>query len=148
MDNCWIQTDKNTSQTQNPAIFDNLDLTNSYVTLNSERYPINDITTNFATNDYSERYEMFDSFKKEYYGFNSLVGGTQVNFSSFKSLYPIIVFDVRKQSDRLKSGVIDIQLKFFFNTNVPANTFAYATTISDRKFKLQSDGTNLTMVTY
>ena len=39
----WIivgfQTDKTDNQKQNPAVFDNLDLTNAYVTLNSERYP-------------------------------------------------------------------------------------------------------------
>ena len=148
----WIivgfQTDKNTAQTQNPAIFDHLDLSNAYVTLNSERYPMTDITTNFASNDYTQLYEMFDSFKKEYYGYNSLVGGTQVNFSAYKSLFPIIVFDVRRQSERLKSGVVDIQLKFFFSTPVPANTFAYATTISDRQYSMKSDGTNMTMISY
>ena len=47
---------------------------------------------------------MFNNFKEEYYGFNSLVGGTQVNFAAFKSLFPIIVFDVRKQKERLKTG--------------------------------------------
>ena len=46
---------------------------------------------------------MFDSFKKEYYGIDSPVGGTQVNFTAFKTLFPILVFDVRKQNEKLKS---------------------------------------------
>ena len=91
-----FQTDKSDDQEQNPAIFDNLQLINAYVTLNSERFPT--IITNFTTNDYVKLYDMFHSFKKEYYGIDSLVGGTQVNFPAFETLFPILVFDVRKQT--------------------------------------------------
>ena len=148
----WIivgfQTDKNTSQEQNPAVFDNLNLTNAYVNLNGEKYPCYDTISNFALNDYSVLYETFDNFKKEFYGFNSFVGGTQVNFATFKTLFPIIVFDVRHQSEKIKTGVVDMQLNFKFNEVVPANTTAYSIIISDRQFKLKSDGKNLTMVTF
>ena len=89
---------------------------------------------------------MFDSFKKEYYGFNSLVGGTQVSYLSFKKLFPIIVFDVRHQSERLKSGVIDMMLRFNFSAGIPANTRAYTLIISDREYRFSSDGKNLTMI--
>ena len=112
----WIivgfQTDKSTTQEQNPAIFDHVNLTNTYVSINGEKYPMYDINFDFATNDYSILYEMFDRFKQEFYGFNSLVGGTQVNVAAFKNLFPIIVFDVRHQSDKLKSGIADISIKF------------------------------------
>ena len=56
-----FQTDKSDDQEQNPAIFDNLQLINAYVTLNSERFPTSDIITNFNTNDYVKLYDMFDS---------------------------------------------------------------------------------------
>ena len=141
-----FQTDKSDDQEQNPAIFDNLQLINAYVTLNSERFPTSDIITNFATNDYVKLYDMFDSFKKEYYGIDSLVGGTQVNFPAFKTLFPILVFDVRKQNEKLKTGVTDIQVKLFFNANVPANTNAYGCIISDRFFKMSSDGKNMRVI--
>ena len=89
---------------------------------------------------------MFDDFKKDYYGIDSLVGGTQVNVAAYKSLFPIIVFDVRKQNEKIKVGVMDIQIKFEFNEAVPANTTAYAVTISDRFYKLTSDGKNMSVV--
>ena len=89
---------------------------------------------------------MFDSFKKDYYGIDSLVGGTQVNFPAYKSIYPILVFDVRRQNERLKSGVTDIQVRFNFNANVPVNTTAYSIIISDRFFKMSSDGKNMRVV--
>jgi hypothetical protein len=146
----WIivgfQTDKNETQEQNPAVFDNLNLTSASARLNTEKYPNDDIVINFPANDYAVLYEMFDNFKKEYYGFNSLVGGTQVNFPAFKSLYPIIVFDVRHQNEKLAVGSIDMQLKFKFQHAVPANTYAYVTIISDRVYHLKSDGKNLVMI--
>ena len=91
---------------------------------------------------------MFNNFKEEYYGFNSLVGGTQVNFAAFKSLFPIVVFDVRKQKERLKTGVMDIQIKFWFGQPIPVNTRAYAVILSDRMYKMESDGKNLRVVSY
>ena len=148
----WIivgfQSDKNRTKEQNPAVFDHLNLTNAYVTLNGEKYPRYDIANNFATNDYSVLYEMFDSFKREFYGFNSFVGGTQVNFATFKSLCPIIAFDVRHQSKKIKTTVVDIQFNFTFSDVVPADTTAYSIIISDRRFQLKSDGKNLTMLSY
>ena len=51
---------------------------------------------------------MFNNFKKEYYRIDSLVRGTQVNIADYKNLFPIIVFDARKQSDKLKTGATDI----------------------------------------
>jgi len=145
----WIivgfQSNRNTTQEQNPAVFDHVNLSNAYVTLNGERYPTNDFVTDFQTNDHSILFDMFDNFQREYYGINI---GTQVNFTSFKNLFPIIVFDVRRQSERLKSGVIDMMIRFRFAQGVPANTIAYATIISDRAYKLTSDGKNLTILSY
>lgn len=134
------------TQQQNPAVFDNLNLKNAYVTLNSERYPMNDLTTSFGRNEYMKLYTMFDDFKRDYNGIDLLVGGTQVNVAAFKSLFPIIVLDVRRQNETLKTAVTDIQVKFEFGTAVPANTTAYSVMISDRFYKLSSDGKNMNVL--
>ena len=81
---------------------------------------------------------MFDSFKKDYYGIDSLVGGTQFNFPAFKTLFPILVFDVRKQNEKLRTGVTDIQVKLFSGANVHGNKNACGCIISDRFFKKSS----------
>ena len=146
----WVivafQTDRLENQERNPAIFDHCNLVNAYITINSERYPLNEIRTNFTTNDYAKLYDMFDDFKKEYYGIDSLVGGTQVNFPAFKTLFPILVFDARKQSERLKNNAVDMKAKFFFSANVPAITTAYSVIISERVFKLAPDGLNMNII--
>lgn len=146
----WIivgfQTDKCQTQEQNPALFNNMNLENVQVLLNGVRYPDMDIDINFDENKYATLYDMFDNFKKSYDGFSSLIGGTQVSYAAFKTLFPIFVVDVRRQSEKIKSGVIDVQLKFNFRAPVAANTTAYSVIISDRHFRLKTDGTNLTIV--
>ena len=111
-----------------------------------------DIATNFDRNEYLKLYDMFDDFKKDYYGIDSLVGGTQVNVAAYKSLFPIIVFYARKQNEKMKTGVTDIQVRLEFNAAVPADTTAYAVMIFDRFYKLSSDeknerGVNLYFIT-
>jgi len=59
---------------------------------------------------------LFDKYKQENLGISKLVGGSQVNVAAFKTVFPIIVFDVKKQSERLKTGVQDIQVRFKFGT--------------------------------
>jgi hypothetical protein len=123
-----------------------MNLENVQVLLNGVRYPDMDIDINFDENKYATLYDMFDNFKKSYDGFSSLIGGTQVSYAAFKTLFPIFVVDVRRQSEKIKSGVIDVQLKFNFRAAVAANTTAYSVIISDRHFRLKTDGTNLTIV--
>ena len=64
----------------------------------------------------------------------------------YKSLYPIFVFDVSKQSERLKTEVTDIQVKASFGANIPTNTQAYAVVISNILLSFQSDGSKMTVV--
>jgi hypothetical protein len=61
-------------------------------------------------------------------------------------LFPIIVFDVRTQNEVLKTDVMDIQVKFEFGAAVPVNTEAYAVIISDRLYKMSSDGKNMSVL--
>ena len=61
-----------------------------------------------------------------------MISNTAVDRFDYKDLFPLFVFDVSKQSERLKLGVVDITVEMMFGTNVPENTFVYALMISDR----------------
>jgi len=52
----------------------------------------------------------------------------------------MFVFDVTKQSEKLKNLVTDIQIKAQFSANVPENTEAFAVVISDKSLIFQSGG--------
>ena len=80
--------------------------------------------------------------------FNMDVLLSNFNFSplEFTDLYPLFVFDVSKQSERLKYSVINIQIKAFFDRNVDAGTEAYAVIMSDRLINFPSNGNRLNVV--
>ena len=95
-----LQTNKSGSQVRNAALFDHCNLTNMQVWLNHSRYPSLDMTTDFAKEQYAGVYKSFYYFASRCYEIDNLLAGSGVNPLTFKSLYPIHVFDVSKQSKR------------------------------------------------
>ena len=70
---------------------------------------------------------------------DELVSSPNITPSDYKTLYPLFLFDVSRQSEKLKYSTTDIQIKMHFVDNVPENTQAYAVIISDRLINFQSD---------
>ena len=153
-----FQSDKNNIQIGNPAIFDPLYLRNIYVTLNAKRYPDTDYNNDFVKNQYSRIYGDATLFRKKFFNMEELVSNSGIEPIDYKNLFPLFVFDVSKQSEKLKTSVSDIHIKAFFNpapppagggaapANPPANTLAYAVIISDRLFHFVSDGSKITNI--
>ena len=141
-----FQTDKNNSQAFNPAIFDNLNVRNIYVTLNAKRYPDTDYDNDFTENHFSRLYGDAALFRKKFYNMDELVSNCGINPQEYKTIYPLFVFDVTKQSEKLKTSVSDIHIKASFGNNPGNNTMAYAVIISDRLFHFVSDGSKITNI--
>ena len=147
-----FQSGKNNNQEQNPAIFDHLFVRNIYVTLNAKRYPDTDYNNDFNKNQFSRIYGDAALFRKKFFNMDELVSNCGINPIEFRNLYPLYVFDVTKQSEKLKTSVSDIHIKAFFGNdpaggnNPPANTMAYAVIISDRLFHFVSDGSKITNI--
>ena len=148
-----FQIGKNNNQEQNPARFDNCDIGNIYVTLNAKRYPDTDYDIKFSENRFCRIYGDSSTFRKKFYNMDELVSNHNINPVDYKNLYPIFVFDVTKQSEKLKTAVSDIHVKMRFNTNPaldndgnPRNVMAYAVIISDRLFHFVSDGSKITNI--
>ena len=147
-----FQSDKNNNQISNPAIFDPLYLRNIYVTLNAKRYPDTDYNNDFDKNQYSRIYGDATLFRKKFFNMDELVSNSGIEPIDYKNLFPLFVFDVSKQSEKLKTSVSDIHIKAFFNpapggaANPGANTMAYAVIISDRLFHFVSDGSKITNI--
>ena len=142
-----FQTNKNNDQTTNPAVFDHCQVRNIYVTLNAKRYPDIDYENDFRINNFSRIYGDAAAFRKKFYNMDELVSNHNINPVDYKNLYPLFVFDVTKQSEKLKTSVSDIHIKASFNNNnPPARTIAYAVIISDRLFHFVSDGSKITNI--
>ena len=142
-----FQSNKNNDQITNPALFDNLNVRNIYVTLNAKRYPDTDYDTDFTKNQYSRIYGDAALFRKKFYNMDELVSNSGINPPNYKELFPLCLFDVSKQSEKLKTSVSDIHIKASFNgAGVAPNTMAYAVIISDRLFHFVSDGSKITNI--
>ena len=147
-----FQSGKNNRQTRNPAIFDHLFVRNIYVTLNAKRYPDTDYENDFTTNKYSRIYGDASLFRKKFFNMDELVSNPGIDPNNYKHVYPLYLFDVSKQSEKLKTSVSDIHIKASFGNapgnadNPPADTIAYAVIISDRLFHFVSDGSKITNI--
>ena len=140
----WIivafQTDKSGNQEHNPSIFDHYNLTNMFAILNSRRYPEIDCDgSNFTQQNFSRVYRDAAAFRTKFHNVEELISPPNITPADYKEPFPMFVFDVSKQSEKLKNSVTDIQIKSRFSANVAANTDAFAVVISDKSLIFQSD---------
>ena len=141
-----FQTGRNNKQNKNPAVFDHCNVRNIYVTLNAKRYPDTDYENDFKQNNYSRIYGDAATFRKKFFNMDELISNSGIDPINYKYFFPLFVFDVSKQSKKLKTSVSDIHIKASFNDSPPNGTIAYAVIISDRLFHFVSDGSKITNI--
>jgi len=91
-----FQTAKSGNQEANPAIFNHCDLKNMYIMLNQAV----DYNLSFPNQQFSRAYYEASKFSEKFYGMNDLITHSNITPADFKD--PLMVFDVSKQSERLK----------------------------------------------
>ena len=141
-----FQTARNNEQTKNTALFEHCELNNIFILLNNIRYPAIDFNVDFLKNQYENVYKDLANFRQKFYGIDNLASNIAIGPMEYKDMFPIFVFDLSKQSERLQEGVVDITVEMMFADNVKAKTSAYALLISDRKLKFQSDGKKMNVI--
>ena len=141
-----FQTNRSGDQLTNPSLFNNVNVSNIYVMLNSMRYPTTDYNISFLGSKYSRAYGDVAEFRTKFFNMNELISNPNITPLEYKPFYSLFLFDVSKQSEKLKYSTTDIQIKMHFSANVPANTQAYAVIISDRLINFQSDGNKFSVV--
>ena len=102
----WIANGQEWQSGEECCPLDHCNLTNMQVWLNHSRYPSLDMATDFAKEQFAGVYTSFYDFASRYYRIDDLLAGSAASPIAFKSLYPIYVFDVLKQSERLTEGVV------------------------------------------
>ena len=105
-----FQAAKDGDQTKNPSTFNDMNPKNAYVTLNSNRYPAVDYNLPFADQTFSRVYGDAVLFVVKFFGMYELITRSRIAPSDYKTLYPLLTFDVSKQKEKLKSSVVDIQI--------------------------------------
>ena len=141
-----FQINKIGNQQQNPSLFNDARVRNIYVTLNSTRYPTTDYNISFVEGKFSRVYGDVANFRTKFFNMDELISNPNINASEYGGLYPLFLFDVSKQSEKLKYSTTDIQVKTYFGEGTPLNTQIYGVIISDRLINFQSDGNKFSVV--
>ena len=141
-----FQTNGINFQETNPSLFSNMNVSNIYVMLNSTRYPTTDYNISFPEQRFSRAYGDATDFRSKFFNMDELISNPNINPSDYRELYSLFLFDVSKQSEKLKYSTTDIQVKMFFNGDIPAGTQVYGVIISDRLINFQSDGNKFSVV--
>ena len=114
--------------------------------LNSMRYPTTDYDIKFGGSKISRVYGDVADFRSKFFNMDELVSSPNITPSDYELLYPLFLFDVSKQSEKLKYSTTDIQVKMSFDIPAPPNTQVYGVIISDRLINFQSDGNKFSVV--
>ena len=141
-----FQTAKDDNQTENVSVFDHCQVTSMKIILNSTEYPAIDINSDFNKHEFAGWYKRMAEFKQSFHGIDQIVSSSGIDADEFKSLFPLYVFDVSKQVEKLQTSVVDISVKMTFNANVNANTHAFALVISDRKLRFKAEGKRMSVL--
>ena len=106
-----FRMDKDGNQTRNSSTFDYVNLKNSYVTLNSDRYPRLIITCRSPARNIIGCMVMQPCSRVKFFGMDELIIKSNITSSDYKTLYSLFTFDDSKQKEKLKSSAVDIQIK-------------------------------------
>ncbi|XP_014478524.1 PREDICTED: uncharacterized protein LOC106746433 [Dinoponera quadriceps] len=125
-----LQTGRKNVMAENITQFDNCNLINAKLYLNSECYPYDDMNLDFAKRKYAILYKMYKRFRTSYYGCSS--DDVWLTTDDFLRRGPFVVIDCSRQNESIKSATVDVRIEFECKENIPVNTTAYCLILHDR----------------
>ncbi|XP_071578600.1 uncharacterized protein [Temnothorax nylanderi] len=125
-----LQTGRKNVMSADTSRFDDCNLTNVKLYLNSEVYLYDDLNLDFDKHRWAILYDMYARFCKNYYGYEYLEPSLTV--STFLRNGPFVIIDCSRQNESVKNATVDVRLEFDCMENVPPNTSAYCLIIHDR----------------
>lgn len=125
-----FQTDRKNNLLNHSGHFDHCYLKNLEVYLNSEVYPYEDFRADFSNNQISIVYKAYTDFQKSYYDRDH--SKPLLSKTDFCLLAPIIVVDLSRQNDNVKSSTVDLRVEFETIKNIPPKTTAYCLILHDQ----------------
>lgn len=125
----FFHEDRKDNLSKDCTYFDNLNIIDVKLFLNSETYPYEPMNLNFNNCQYAEIYRMYTEFQKSYLG--KVYSEPLLNFTKFASR-ALFVIDCSKQNEALKSSTTDVKIEFQSSNTFSDNTRAYCIIVHDR----------------
>ncbi|CAI5455281.1 unnamed protein product [Caenorhabditis angaria] len=121
----------------NAAKFDNCGLEEIYVELNSERYPYECLKFDFDKFNAVQQYNFAKEFRNSYY--ESIKDYIFMEEDVYYYYYPLLVFDVSKQNDRIIASRPDVTIKASFAKNIAQSTKCYCLILSENVVEIKDN---------
>jgi len=125
-----FQTNRKNSTINSMSHFDHCKIKNLKVYLNSDVFPYEDFQCDFTKNKIATLYRAYAEFQKSYYGNDNVT--PLLNRTNFKNYAPIIVIDMSRQNDNIKTSTVDLRIEFEADEMFPESTSAYCLIIHDQ----------------
>ena len=140
-----INTARINAQTENPFIYDtfgnlpnNADVSRCYLEVgNGNEYP------DFHYKPSTDLTGVFRGLMEYVHANNDFQGGTILDMTSYKKVYPIIYFDLTKQKMDIKDGVTKLAFHFELSANPNANYNFYALVLHEREAEIEQQSEKL-----
>ncbi|KAF6203423.1 hypothetical protein GE061_003842 [Apolygus lucorum] len=104
-------------------------LRNAKLYLNDEAFPLQDMQFDLKNGKVAELYEAYARFQNSFYDRDN--SQPILNRGTFAD-HPIIVIDMSRQRESVKTGAVDVRLELESIDNFPANTICYALLFHDK----------------
>lgn len=127
-----FQKDKKGNLQEDISKFDNIDIKNVKVFLNSDRFPYNDLHIDIPNNKFATLYNMFANFQESYYSYK--INNPIFNPKDYKEYAPIIHIDCSRQKETIQSGSVVIRIEFETGTPTSKNMTAYCLILHEKYF--------------
>lgn len=125
-----FQTERKKNLLKHAGQFDHCKLKNLKVYLNSEVYPHEDFRADFTTNTTAVLYKAYTDFQKSYYGKDPCE--PLLTQTDYRKYTPIVVMDLSRQNDNVKSSTCDLRVEFETAEAIPEKTSAYCLILHDQ----------------
>lgn len=126
-----LQTDRKLNAKSSMSEFDNCNLTDVKVFLNSNYYPYENLNVSFSDKKIALLYEQYCRFQQSYYGRRP---EPLLSLKEFRDKAPMFVIDCCRQQETLK-GSVDVRLEIEADQDIPDKTSAYCLILNDCVFE-------------
>jgi hypothetical protein len=100
------------------------------VYLNAEVFPYEDLQSDFTKNKIVKLYNAYTEFHTSYYGHGNVT--SLLSRSDFKNLCPIIIVDMSRQNDNVKTPTDNLRIETETDEAFPASTSVYCLIFHDQ----------------
>lgn len=122
-----FQTNRKDRKIEDITLFDNINICNIKLCINSEYYPYEDMKLDFKSRKYSDIFYEYTQFAK----FLSPTNKPILDFVAFNN-HALFVIDCSKRDETSKNSTVDVKLEIESSEPFPANTRACCIIIHDR----------------